>query len=250
MSLTDRIQRTIRQDVQSMHAYAIQPSAGLVKLDAMENPFRLPAALQRELGERLGAVAINRYPASCVADVVAALSKHVELSAGCRLMLGNGSDELISLLAMACDVPGNTILAPLPGFVMYEMSAKLQGLKFAGVPLTANFELDEAAMMDGAGAWRIYWKIMLPLSIPVLVTAAIFTFIWTWDDFFGPLIYLNRMQDYTVMLGLRTFVDSTGESDFGGLFAMSVLSIVPIFVFFLLFQRLLIEGIATTGMKR
>ncbi|UYN98922.1 MAG: carbohydrate ABC transporter permease [Devosia sp.] len=117
---------------------------------------------------------------------------------------------------------------------------------FRGIPR----ELDEAAMMDGAGAWRIYWKIMLPLSIPVLVTAAIFTFIWTWDDFFGPLIYLNRMQDYTVMLGLRTFVDSTGESDFGGLFAMSVLSIVPIFVFFLLFQRLLIEGIATTGMKR
>lgn len=147
MSLRDRIQRVIRQDVQSMHAYAIQPSAGLVKLDAMENPFRLPAALQRELGERLGAVAINRYPAQCVADVVAALSTYVELPDGCKLMLGNGSDELISLLAMACDVPGNTILAPLPGFVMYEMSAKLQGLKFVGVPLTTEFELDEPAML-------------------------------------------------------------------------------------------------------
>jgi multiple sugar transport system permease protein len=117
---------------------------------------------------------------------------------------------------------------------------------FRGIPR----ELDEAAKMDGAGPWRIYWKIMLPLSTPVLVTAAIFTFIWTWDDFFGPLIFLNRMQDYTVTLGLRTFVDSTGESDFGGLFAMSVLSIVPIFLFFLIFQRFLIEGIATTGMKR
>jgi histidinol-phosphate aminotransferase len=145
--LQERIATTLRQDVQSMHAYAIQPSAGLVKLDAMENPFRLPAALQRELGERLGAVAINRYPVQCVADVVAALSKYVQLPAGCKLMLGNGSDELISLLAMACDVPGNTILAPLPGFVMYEMSAKLQGLKFVGVPLTADFELDEAAML-------------------------------------------------------------------------------------------------------
>jgi histidinol-phosphate aminotransferase len=147
MSLQDRIQRTIRQDVQSMHAYAIQPSAGLVKLDAMENPFRLPAALQRELGERLGAVAINRYPAQCVPDVIAALTKHVALPPGCKLMLGNGSDELISLLALACDVPGNTILAPLPGFVMYEMSARLQGLGFVGVPLTADFELDEAAML-------------------------------------------------------------------------------------------------------
>ena len=117
---------------------------------------------------------------------------------------------------------------------------------FRGIPR----ELDEAARMDGAGAWRIYWKIMLPLSTPVLATAAIFTFIWTWDDFFGPLIYLSDLRQYTVMLGLRTFTDSTGESDYGGLFAMSVLSLVPIFVFFLAFQRLLIEGIATTGMKR
>lgn len=117
---------------------------------------------------------------------------------------------------------------------------------FRGLPR----ELDEAAQMDGCSPWRIYWKIIIPLSMPVLATAAIFTFIWTWDDFFGPLIYLSEMKTYTVMLGLRTFTDSTGESDYGGLFAMSVLSIVPIFLFFLFFQRLLIEGIATTGMKR
>ena len=146
-TLADRLQHTLRQDVQSMHAYAIQPSAGLVKLDAMENPFRLPEALQRELGERLGRVAINRYPVGCVADVITALSAFVKLPAGCKLMLGNGSDELISLLALACDVPGASILAPLPGFVMYEMSARLQGLKFIGVPLTAGFELDEMAML-------------------------------------------------------------------------------------------------------
>lgn len=145
--LKDRIARTIRQDVQSMHGYAIQPSAGLVKLDAMENPFRLPPALQRELGERLAAVAINRYPAQCVADVVAALSRHVQLPAGCKMILGNGSDELIDLLSVACDVPGAGILAPLPGFVMYEMSARLRGLRFTGVPLTPDFELDRAAML-------------------------------------------------------------------------------------------------------
>jgi multiple sugar transport system permease protein len=117
---------------------------------------------------------------------------------------------------------------------------------FRGLPK----ELDEAARMDGCSAWRIYWKIIMPLSMPVLATAAIFTFIWTWDDFFGPLIYLSEMKSYTVMLGLRTFTDSTSQSDYGGLFAMSVLSLVPIFLFFLVFQRLLIEGIATTGMKR
>ena len=146
-TLDDRLKKVVRQDIQSMHAYAIQPSAGLVKLDAMENPFRLPEHLQRELGERLGRVAINRYPAGCVADVIAALSAYVKLPAGCQMMLGNGSDELISLLALACDIPGATVLAPLPGFVMYEMSAKLQGLKFVSVPTTADFELDEAAML-------------------------------------------------------------------------------------------------------
>jgi len=130
-----------------MHAYAIQPSAGLVKLDAMENPFRLPPELQQALGERLGRVAINRYPVDCVGQVIDALSRFVGLPAGCALMLGNGSDELISLLAMACDVPGATVLAPLPGFVMYEMSARLQGLRFVGVPLSARFELDEVAML-------------------------------------------------------------------------------------------------------
>jgi histidinol-phosphate aminotransferase len=154
VSLLDRLAHTFRQDVQSMHAYAIQPSAGLIKLDAMENPFRLPVELQRELGERLGRVAINRYPGACVGEVIAALSRHVALPAGCALMLGNGSDELISLLAMACDVPGATILAPVPGFVMYEMSAKLQGLNFVGVPLTPRFELDESAMLTAIEAHR------------------------------------------------------------------------------------------------
>jgi multiple sugar transport system permease protein len=117
---------------------------------------------------------------------------------------------------------------------------------FRGIPR----ELDEAARMDGCSAWRIYWKIMLPLSTPVLATAAIFSFLWTWDDFFGPLIYLNDMNNYTVQLGLRSFVDSSGSSQWGGLFAMSTLSLVPVFFFFLFFQRLLIEGIATTGLKR
>ncbi len=139
--------RFIRKDIQSMHAYAIQDSAGMVKLDAMENPYRLPAELQAELGARLGAVAINRYPGARIDDLKQALAAHVDLPQGCSLMLGNGSDELISLLAMACDLPDASILAPVPGFVMYAMSAQLQGLEFVGVPLTERFELDESAMV-------------------------------------------------------------------------------------------------------
>ena len=132
--------RFIRQDVQSMHAYAIQHSVGMVKLDAMENPFSLSPALQAELGQRLGQVAINRYPGARIDDLKTALTSYVGLPHGHSLMLGNGSDELISLLAMACDVPGAKILAPEPGVVMYAMSAQLQGLSYIGVPLTADFD--------------------------------------------------------------------------------------------------------------
>ena len=139
--------RFIRQDIQSMAAYAIQDAAGMVKLDAMENPFPLPPELQTALGQRLGAVAINRYPGARIDDLRRALAAYVDLPPGHALMLGNGSDELISLLAMACDTPGASVLAPLPGFVMYAMGAQLQGLVFHGVPLTADFELDEAAML-------------------------------------------------------------------------------------------------------
>jgi multiple sugar transport system permease protein len=117
---------------------------------------------------------------------------------------------------------------------------------FRGIPR----EIDEAARMDGCGPWRIYWRIMMPLSTPVMATAAIFSFIWTYDDFLGPLIYLNDINLYTVPLALRAFVDSSGLSAWGQLFAMSALSLVPLFVFFLFFQRLIIRGVATSAMKR
>lgn len=171
-SIETVIARFIRQDVQSMHGYAIQPSAGMVKLDAMENPFRLPPALRQALGERLAEVAINRYPGPQIDDLRAALAKHVGLPDGFGLILGNGSDELISLLAMACDVPGASILAPLPGFVMYEMSAKLQGLRFVGVPLRAgDFELDKAAML---AAMKEHQPAIVYIAYPNNPTANLF----------------------------------------------------------------------------
>lgn len=145
--LIDRMAGLLRPDVQGLHAYAVQPSAGLVKLDTMENPFGLPAELRRALGERLAEVALNRYPAERNDDLKRALADHARMPEGCELMLGNGSDELISLLTLALDVPGNVVMAPLPGFVMYEMSARLQGVRFVGVPTTADFELDLPAML-------------------------------------------------------------------------------------------------------
>ena len=146
-NVSPQLMQRIRQDVQSMHAYAIQDSVGMVKLDAMENPHRLPDELQKALGERLGALALNRYPGERVNELRHALAQYAGMPKGFDIMLGNGSDELISLLSMACDVPGASVVSPLPGFVMYAMSAQLQGLAFHGVPLTADFELDEAAML-------------------------------------------------------------------------------------------------------
>lgn len=152
----DRALGVLREDLRAMHAYAVHPSAGLIKLDAMENPFRLPAELQRALGERLGAVAINRYPGERTQDLARALAAHAGLPDGKALMLGNGSDELISLLAMAVSKPGQrvAVLAPLPGFVMYGLSSAYQHLDFVGVPLTADFELDEAAMLAAIAQHR------------------------------------------------------------------------------------------------
>jgi histidinol-phosphate aminotransferase len=143
---TNKALRFIRPDVQAMHAYAVQHSVGMVKLDAMENPFTLSPELQAQLGARLGAVEVNRYPGARIDDLKNALAKYVDLPAGLGLMLGNGSDELISLLSMACAIPNAKVVAPEPGFVMYGMSAQLQGLQYIGVPLKADFELDEAAM--------------------------------------------------------------------------------------------------------
>ena len=144
----------IRPDVRAMHAYTVQPATGLLKMDAMENPFSLPPDLQAQLGQRLGALALNRYPGAGTVQLQDALARHIDMPAGCAMVLGNGSDELISLLALACAQPGAKVLAPIPGFVMYAMSAQLQGLGFVGVPLRPDFALDEAAMLAAIAEHR------------------------------------------------------------------------------------------------
>lgn len=144
----DMVRRVVRADVLAMAAYTVQDAAGLLKMDAMENPHRLPQALQDELGRRLGSVALNRYPGPQLEKLRTALHVHGDLPPGSALMMGNGSDELISLLALACCTPGASVLAPEPGFVMYGMSARLQGLAYHGVPLRDDFELDEPAMLE------------------------------------------------------------------------------------------------------
>ena len=114
-----------------------------------------------------------------------------------------------------------------------------------GLPTT----LDDAAAIDGCGPLRTFWSVVLPLCLPAIGVTATFTFIWTWNDFFTPLLYLNSPDLYTVPIGLSTFQDSTGVSNYGALFAMSVVTLIPVFAVFLFAQKALTQGIATTGLK-
>jgi multiple sugar transport system permease protein len=110
-------------------------------------------------------------------------------------------------------------------------------------------ELDEAARIDGAGHVRIFTSIMLPLMKPALISTSIFSFIWSWNDFLGPLLYLNTPEKYPLPLALRLFVDQTQSSDYGAMIAMSVLALLPVLIFFLVFQRYIVEGVSTQGLK-
>ncbi|MBN2471262.1 MAG: carbohydrate ABC transporter permease [Anaerolineae bacterium] len=114
-----------------------------------------------------------------------------------------------------------------------------------GIPI----ELDEAAAIDGCGKAGIFFRIIVPQLKPALITAAIFSFYWTWNDFLGPLVYLTKPELYTVSVALRAFADPSGMTDWGAIFAMLSLSLVPVFVIFIIFQRYLVEGIATSGLK-
>ena len=114
-----------------------------------------------------------------------------------------------------------------------------------GIPI----ELDEAAMIDGCGKGSIFFRIILPQITPALVTAAIFSFYWTWEDFLGPLIYLSNPNLYTVSLALRAFADPRSGTNWGAVFAKLTLSLLPVILILVLFQRYLVEGIATTGLK-
>jgi len=111
-------------------------------------------------------------------------------------------------------------------------------------------ELDEAAIIDGCSKWGVYFRIILPLATPALVTTALFTFLWTWDDFFNHLLYLTSPETFSVSRALRTFVGDAGAvSNWGGALAMATLSMIPTFILFFALQKYFVQGISTTGIK-
>ena len=147
LSLPDLVARTLRKDVLEMCAYHVPDAAGMVKLDAMENPYSLPASLREELGQLAANAPLNRYPDPEASRLRSALRASMQVPDGMELLLGNGSDELIQLLALACARPGTTMLGLEPSFAMYAIVARACGLKFLGIPLGRDFSLDTRAVV-------------------------------------------------------------------------------------------------------
>ncbi|MEO7744459.1 MAG: histidinol-phosphate transaminase [Usitatibacter sp.] len=144
----------VRAEIRALEAYRVPCAAGMVKLDAMENPYLLPAELAARMGKRLAEVAVNRYPDPGAATLKDRLRGAMKIPAGLDLVLGNGSDELIQIISLALARPGAVALAPEPSFVMYRISAIAAGMEYAGVPLGGDFALDERAMRAAFEAHR------------------------------------------------------------------------------------------------
>ena len=158
-AVRDRIARTVRADVRALSVYRVAKAEGLVKLDAMESPYPPSPALRRRLAERLAGVAVNRYPDGPADGVKQALRSALPLPDDVGLIVGNGSDEIIQIITTAIAAPGAVVLAPEPTFVMYRHNALVAHLRYVGVPLRADFSLDEPAMLAAIAAERpaIVW---------------------------------------------------------------------------------------------
>ena len=175
----------------------------------------------------------------------------------------SGRDLWFSIMLLTLMLPGQVLM--IPQYIVFTKLGWINTFlpllipRFFGAPffifLMVQFmrgiptELDEAAEIDGCSKVGIFFRIILPLVQPALITAAIFSFYWTWEDFMGPLIYLQDPHLYTVSLAIRAYSDPNVGTDWGSVFAMSSLSLLPVFIIFIAFQRYLVQGISTTGLK-
>ncbi|MDX2055665.1 MAG: carbohydrate ABC transporter permease [Polyangiaceae bacterium] len=198
----------------------------------------------------------------CVVNVVGAVLSSAIIAYGFARLQFRGRDALFMLMIATMALPGQVTM--IPTFALfrelgwYGTFLPLTVPAFFGAPffvflmrqffLTLPTELSEAARMEGATEWQILWRVVLPLSKPVLATCALFQFLGTWNDFFGPLLYVNDPQKYTLAYGLQQFMSSYGGK-WAQLMAASTLFILPILVLFFLAQKTFIQGIATTGSK-
>ena len=182
MSLISTI---IRPEILAQSSYHVPDAHNMVKLDAMENPYPLPDAIKAEFGAHLAHVALNRYPVPTYRLLKDKICREFGIPAGFDVMLGNGSDELISMLSIACAKPGAKVVAPIPTFVMYAISAQLAGMEFVGVPLSEDLGLDMSAMLAAIQEHR---PALLYLANPNNPTGS-------WFDEADLLQLINAMSD-------------------------------------------------------
>ncbi|KAB8131751.1 carbohydrate ABC transporter permease [Gracilibacillus oryzae] len=174
-----------------------------------------------------------------------------------------GRNFWFAIMIMTLMLPYEVVM--IPQYIIFAELGWLNSLKPLAVPayfghpffifLLVQFirtiprELDEAATIDGCNTFQIYYRVILPLIVPALATTAIFTFYWTWDNLLGPVLYLNSPEKYTVSMALNMFLSNETVSNWGAMFAMSTVSLIPVFVIFFIFQRYVVEGISTSGLK-
>ncbi len=174
-----------------------------------------------------------------------------------------GKSFWFALMMVTLMLPYEVVM--IPQYIIFSKLGWLDSIKPIAVPayfghpffifLLVQFirtiprELDEAATIDGCGTFKIFYKIILPLIRPALATVSIFSFYWTWDNLLGPVLYLNSPDKYTVSMALNMFLSNETVSNWGAMFAMSIVTLIPVFVIFFLFQRHVVEGISTSGLK-
>ena len=216
LPLSDRVARTLRQEALESSAYHVAGASGMVKLDAMENPYGLPPAVREELGRLAAHAALNRYPDAQASSLRAALRKSMDVPEDMELMLGNGSDELIQVLALACARPGAAMLGVEPSFAMYPIVARACGMRFVGVPLRTDFSLDVEAV---SAAVRREQPALVFIAYPNNPTGNLFDVqaiervieaapgIVVVDEAYHPFAqasFLPRLREYPQLLVMRT----------------------------------------------
>ncbi|MBD2869806.1 carbohydrate ABC transporter permease [Paenibacillus arenilitoris] len=213
-------------------------------------------------GQSFGTFMMNSLEIVVLSTIGAVLSSAFIAFGFARLNF-TGKAFWFGIMMVTLMLPHDVVLVP-----QYILFAKLDWLnsikpivipQYFGIPFfiflliqfirTIPSELDEAATIDGCGKFRLFFRIILPLVVPALATAAIFSFYWRWEDLLGPVLYLNRPSLYPVSMGLKMFLDSDTVSNWGAMFAMSIVSLLPVLGIFFAFQKYIVEGISTSGLK-
>lgn len=213
-------------------------------------------------GQSFGTFILNSLEIVIIATIGAVLSSAFIAFGFARLNF-TGKTFWFGIMMVTLMLPHDVVL--VPQYILFAKLSWLNSIKpivipqYFGIPFfiflliqfirTIPNELDEAATIDGCGKFRLFFRIILPLVVPALATASIFSFYWRWEDLLGPVLYLNRPSLYPVSMGLKMFLDSDTVSNWGAMFAMSIVSLIPVLAIFFAFQKYIVEGISTSGLK-